>query len=122
AFAVESASWKGKAGTALAVDALRGPFYRQYAAGACAKGTLRINFMRIGDKPVAMQIGVEIGDTSWLLKIGYDAEFARGAPGNLLFREVLRQAALRGLKSVMFLGVMESWKKRWTDMEKHSVI
>ena len=82
AFAVEAAGWKGRAGTALACDPVRQTFFRRYADAACRRGMLRIGFLRIGDIPVAMQLGVEWGGRFWLLKIGYDEAFSRCSPGS----------------------------------------
>src|SRR5262249_42137980 len=47
AFRVEAASWKGRTGTALAADAPARRFFVHYAVDACARGMLRIGFMRI---------------------------------------------------------------------------
>lgn len=121
AFAVEAAGWKGVTGTAMALDPLRGPFYRRYAAAACEKGILRLAFLRIGGQAAAMQLGVEWGGGLWLLKIGYDNQFARCSPGNLLVCETLRYAARRGLKSLHFLGAIEHWTRQWTERENSCV-
>jgi len=117
AFEVEAAGWKGGTGTALALDSLRGPFYNRYAALACERGILRIAFLRINGKPAAMQLGIEVKGGIWLLKIGYDHSFARCSPGNLLLRETLRYAAVHGLNTLHFLGVVEYWTRQWTALE-----
>jgi CelD/BcsL family acetyltransferase involved in cellulose biosynthesis len=122
AFAIEAAGWKGETGTALAKDAFRGAFFRRYAAAACEKGILRLSFLRINGQAVAMQMGVESCGGIWLLKIGYDDRFARCSPGNLLVRETLHYAAMRGLKALHFLGVVEHWTQQWTEDEKACVV
>lgn len=118
AFAVEAKSWKGAEGTALAVDARRGAFFRDYARRACEAGILRLCFLSIADRPVAMQIAVEHGSGFWLLKIGYDEEYARCSPGNLLLAETISYAAAKGLESYEFLGTVESWTRVWTTRER----
>jgi CelD/BcsL family acetyltransferase involved in cellulose biosynthesis len=115
AYAVEKAGWKGAKGTALAVDAARGNFYRRYAAAAGESGILRLCFMRIGRRAVAMQFAVECNNRFWLLKIGYDEEFARCSPGALLMLHTLQYAATRGLASYEFLGLPEPWTRNWTE-------
>ena len=122
ALAVEAAGWKGASGTALAMDRERGEFYRRYADAACQKGILRLGFLRIGGRAAAMQFAVETGGGYWLLKIGYDSEFSRASPGNLLLCESLRQAAGRGVKSFAFLGAVEPWKKQWTQEEEACLV
>jgi CelD/BcsL family acetyltransferase involved in cellulose biosynthesis len=114
AFRVEAAGWKGRQGTALKTDAALGYFFRQYAAAACQKGTLRVCLLRIGERCAAMQIAVESGERFWLLKIGYDEGFARCSPGLLLMLETIRYAARRGLRSYEFLGRTRSWTQVWT--------
>jgi CelD/BcsL family acetyltransferase involved in cellulose biosynthesis len=122
AFAVEAASWKGKSGTALAMDPVRGDFYRRYATAACEQGILRLCFLRIGGRAAAMQLGVETHNRFWLMKIGYDEQFAPASPGNLLVLETVRYTAKRGLKSIAFLGAMEPWKQQWTSEENPCVV
>ena len=114
ALRTEAASWKGVEGSAVINDPMRGPFYRRYAAAARAEGTLRLCFLRIGDRVAAMQLAVECGQRYWLLKIGYDEAFARCSPGLLLILETLRYAAARGLRSYEFLGTPAPWIRMWT--------
>src|SRR5262245_78064 len=114
AYAVESAGWKAVKGAALAVNSALGDFYRRYAVAACEKGILRLFFLRIGGRAVAMQLAVECHDRFWLLKIGYDEQFSRCSPGTLLMLHTLKYAATRGLVSYEFLGLTESWTSAWT--------
>ena len=118
AFRVEAAGWKGREGSALMHDQFRRKFYSQYAAEVCRKGLLRLCFMRIGGRPVAMQFAVESGNRFWLLKIGHDEAFERCSPGMLLILETLRYAATRELSAYEFLGSVESWTEMWTRMER----
>ena len=121
ALEVEAANWKGSEGSAIAYDKLRGQFYRHYAAAACAAGLLRLCFLRIGGKAVAMQFALECAGSFWLLKIGYRDQFARCSPGMLLIAETIRYAASRGLVSYEFLGNAENWTRTWTQDEIQSV-
>ncbi len=113
AFAIEAASWKGADGTAVAQTHWL-PFYTQFATDAAHAGILRVCFMRIDGRGVAMQFAVELNDAFWLLKIGYDSRFDRCSPGSLLMLETLRYAASRGLRSYEFLGTDEPWTNTWT--------
>lgn len=121
ALEVEATSWKGSEGSAIAYDKLRGPFYRHYAAAASAAGILRVCFLRVGSKAVAMQFALECGRGFWLLKIGYREEFARCSPGMLLMAETIRYAASRGLVSYEFLGNADNWTRIWTQDEVQTV-
>ena len=121
ALEVESANWKGRQGTAITIDELRGPFYRRYAAAASRSGCLRLCFLHVGETAVAMQFAIECGGSFWLLEIGYREEFSRCSPGMLLVAETVRYAAARGLGSYEFLGAAESWTRVWTKDERPSV-
>ena len=114
AIRVEAASWKGQVGTALAADPVRAVFYRRYAAAAQREGILRVAFLRIGGRAVAMQLALECAGSFWLLKIGYDQAFARCSPGILLMLETVRYSAQRGLRSYELLGTAERWTQVWT--------
>ncbi|MCH7493972.1 GNAT family N-acetyltransferase, partial [bacterium] len=93
----------GWALTPLAHDPQRAMFYRQYARAACLEGTLRVCFLRIGDRTAAMQLAVEQRGAFWLLRAGYDARFADCSPGLILTRDTIRYAAEAGLTSYEFL-------------------
>jgi CelD/BcsL family acetyltransferase involved in cellulose biosynthesis len=121
AFEVESRSWKSTASTALTRDETRGAFFREYCDYASRRGELRLCFLTIGGRPVACQIAVASGGAFWLLKVGYDQEFSRCSPGNLLVSETIRYAADQGLRSYEFLGTAEPWTKVWSSHERDFV-
>ncbi|MGB2621958.1 MAG: GNAT family N-acetyltransferase [Candidatus Acidiferrum sp.] len=118
---IEAANWKGREGSAISCDKVRGQFYRHYTAVASAAGILRICFLRVGGEAVAMQLALESAGGFWLLKIGYREEFARCSPGMLLIAETIRYAALKGLASYEFLGNAEYWTRIWTSDEIQTV-
>jgi len=114
AYDTELHSWKGRRGSALAIDPLRSGFYRRYFHECMKQGILRLAFMRLDGQAIAMQIGVHTNNRLWLLKIGYKEAYARLSPGSLLMLEVVRDAAQRGLHSIEFLGAVEPWTELWT--------
>jgi CelD/BcsL family acetyltransferase involved in cellulose biosynthesis len=121
ALEVEAASWKGSEGSDITHDKLRGQFYRHYAAAASAAGILRLCFLRVGGKAVAMQLALECARGFWLLKIGYCDEFARCSPGMMLIAETIRYATSKGLGSYEFLGNADNWTRMWTHDEIQTV-
>jgi CelD/BcsL family acetyltransferase involved in cellulose biosynthesis len=121
AFAIEARSWKGVTGTALAHDRPRARFVRRYAEETAKRGTLRLQFLRIGGEAVAMQIAVEWNDQIWLLKIGYDDAHAAASPGQLLLAESIADAARRDLDSYQLLGEAADWTRVWTSEEQACV-
>jgi CelD/BcsL family acetyltransferase involved in cellulose biosynthesis len=121
AFRIERASWKGRNSSSLSDDAGRAKFYRKFAEDACARGVLRVCFLRIDRRAVAMQVAIESAERFWLLKIGYDEEFKRCSPGTLLTHETIRYAASRGLSGYEFLGVVEPWTAVWKSASRSCV-
>ncbi len=121
ALSVEAHGWKGRTGTALAQDPARLPFFVRYAAEQAQSGALRIAFLRIDGRPVAMQVAVERANRLWLLKIGYHESWAHCSPGRLLMAEVVRKATQQGLSSIEFLGSEAPWTREWTRDERPCV-
>lgn len=115
AIAIEQSGWKGDAGTALGSDAAKAAFFRMFLKAASRDGRCRIAFMRIAGQAVAMQLAVEFQQRYWLFKIGFDQQFSRCSPGNLLLLHAMSDAAARGLKGVELLGEVEPWiVEAWT--------
>jgi CelD/BcsL family acetyltransferase involved in cellulose biosynthesis len=118
ALEVEAAGWKGRGGSALARNARQRGFFRRYGVLASEAGILRLAFMRINGTLAAMQYAVQWNGAFWLLKIGYDEDYARLSPGMLLIQHTLQYACREGLRSYEFLGSAETWTQRWTTAER----
>jgi CelD/BcsL family acetyltransferase involved in cellulose biosynthesis len=102
----------------LTDNAKQRDFFSSYGARAAARGTFRVNIMRIGGQPVAMQIASQSDGGYWLFKIGYDEAYARCSPGMLMLLESIRRAAQGGLESYEFLGKSAEWTAFWTETER----
>ncbi|MBN9143403.1 MULTISPECIES: GNAT family N-acetyltransferase [unclassified Novosphingobium] len=122
ALAVELASWKRAAGTAMAMDAGKESFFRAYFRHAAQEGTLRIAFMRIDNRPAAMQLALESDGRFWLFKIGFDEAYARCSPGALLMLHTLAYAARRGLAAYELLGGVEPWIAQLWTQDAHPMV
>ena len=114
AWAVEASGWKGERGSSLTQDTHRGQFFRRFAFAAARTGILRMGFMRVDGKAIAMQLATEADNRLWLSKIGYDEAFAKCSPGQQLMFELVRWGAARGVRSIEFLGQREPWTDMWT--------
>jgi len=115
AIAVEVASWKREAGTAIASDPAKEAFFRSYFRQAAGRGTLRLAFLRIDGRAAAMQIAIESAGRYWLFKIGYDEAFGKCSPGTLLMLHTIGYAARSGLTAFELLGGVEPWiAELWT--------
>ncbi|HET6448290.1 MAG TPA: GNAT family N-acetyltransferase, partial [Conexibacter sp.] len=113
AFAVEARSWKGHAGTAVALNPQLDRFYRHYAHALAERAALRVELLRIDGTAVAMQIAVEWQARIWLLKIGFDEAHAGASPGQLLLGESVADAAQRELDGYELLGTPAGWTEPW---------
>ena len=111
---IEPSEWKAARGTAIDSRPDTLSFYRDIAAWAAERGMLRLAFLRLDGLPIAFQLGLEDRGTYYFLKGGYDVAFRRFAPGKLLVREMLADAAKCGLARFEFLGEQEPWKEEWT--------
>ncbi|MEZ5550301.1 MAG: GNAT family N-acetyltransferase [Pseudomonadales bacterium] len=124
AFSVESRSWKSTSGTAILQSESMQRFLELIACRYALNNELVLGFLRVSGYPVAMQIGVLNRNRYWILKIGYDSEWARASPGNYLMTEAIRFAFDQGLDGVEFLGSSEPWLRAWTTdaHEFHNVL
>lgn len=114
ALLIESRSWKGEEGTAIAFVAPIANFTHRYAEELAARGSLRVDFLRVGERRVAMQIGLVWRNRHWLFKIGYDAAYAAGSPGQVLLGEGVAAAAREGLETYELMGSRADWTDAWT--------
>ena len=122
AVAVELRSWKREAGTAIAVDAAKERFFRAFFRAASEAGSLRIAFLRIGGRVVAMQMALESRGRYWLFKIGFDEDYSRCSPGTLLMLHMIGWAARRGLAAFELLGDVEPWIAQFWTREQHDCV
>lgn len=112
-FRVEGAGWKGRSGTALLSSERVRRFITRYSERACDRGALRVCFLEVKGIPIATILGVEEGQRFWVLKIGYDEQWARCSPGIQLTMETIKYAFDRGLDGYEFLGSEEPWQAMW---------
>lgn len=117
-FATEASGWKGRNGSAILKKRYLKDFFSAYLERACREGILRLCLLEIGGKTAAAQIALEYEKRFWVLKIGYDEQFARCSPGILLTMETLRYAFGNGLESYEFLGSAEPWIDAWTTEQR----
>jgi len=122
AIAVEASGWKRECGSAMARDPAKEAFFRDWLGQCCARGTLRIAFLRIGTRAVAMQMAVVQAGRFWLLKIGYDEAYGSCSPGSLLMLHTLGHAAREGLAAYELLGGMEPWIAQMWTQEHHACL
>jgi CelD/BcsL family acetyltransferase involved in cellulose biosynthesis len=112
---LEAAAWKGAAGTAITCDERLVRFYAALSRVFARRQRLTLAFLRAQGKRIAAQLSLEDATTFYLLKTGYDPEYAHFGPGQLLVRETALDAGRRGLARYDLLGRATAWKMKWTD-------
>jgi CelD/BcsL family acetyltransferase involved in cellulose biosynthesis len=118
---LEAAAWKGAAGTAIVCDDRFARFYAALARVFARRQRLTLAFLRADGKRIAAQLSLEDATTFYLLKTGYDPEYAHFGPGQLLVRETALDAGRRGLGRYDLLGKATAWKMKWTDQTRPHV-
>ena len=111
---LERSGWKHESGTAITSDPAVHAFYHSLIERGNAAGWLRILFLRIAGRRMATAYSACSGQRLFLIKTGYDPEYATCAPFKLLTNEAIRHAYAEGLSEVDFLGDNEPWKLEWT--------
>ena len=114
AWRLEASGWKESAGTAITCDPAVQSFYSTLIERGTRAGWLRLLFLKLGDRRVAMSYGACFERRLFLFKTGYDPEYSACAPFKLLTYLAIRDACERGLCEVDFLGDSEPWKLEWT--------
>lgn len=110
---IEAAGWKGEEGSAIRCEDDVHAFYRRYAAAAAEHGRLYLQFLAVDGTRIAFAYSVRHANRLFLLKTGYDPEYSKYSPFNVLLREMLHHCWVHGLEEFDFLGVFDSWKERW---------
>jgi CelD/BcsL family acetyltransferase involved in cellulose biosynthesis len=113
-FRIEAAAWKGEAGTAIDARPDLRRFYTRLAERMAHRGALRFHFLTLDRRRIAFGYSLCHKNRMYLLKPGYDPEYAALSPSSLLWQMVLRRAFDQGLAEHDFLGVDEPWKLEWT--------
>jgi CelD/BcsL family acetyltransferase involved in cellulose biosynthesis len=113
AYTVENSGWKGKSGSSMSSKQVLGRFFEVYSALACRENILRICFLLLEDRPVAMLIGLEYAKRFWVLKIGYDEAYAEYSPGIQVVDETIKYSFDNQLESYEFLGSDDPWIHMW---------
>jgi CelD/BcsL family acetyltransferase involved in cellulose biosynthesis len=82
--ALEAASWKGRAGTAIVCDPVDAGYIRKGVAGLAADGNADIVALRVDGRAVAMGLVLRSGGAAWFHKVAYAEDVAKVSPGGHL--------------------------------------
>ena len=112
---IEASGWKGANGaqSAIKLHAPLSAFYGQLAERFGEKEHCEINLLKVDDRVIAGQFALIVGDTTYLLKIGYDEEYAELAPGNLLLARTLDRLSTEESIRHVSLVTDAAWHRSW---------
>jgi CelD/BcsL family acetyltransferase involved in cellulose biosynthesis len=115
---IEAAVWKARNGTSIGSAPDVELFYRIFADRAAATGMLRLLFLTVGGVRIAFAYGLFYQNKLYVLKTGYDPEYAAYSPYHVLCHLVFQEGFAHGLAEYEFLGNNESWKLTWTSLTR----
>lgn len=116
--AIEAAAWKARAGTAILCRPEVADFYRRIAEETARLGTLRLVFLNVAGKRIAFAFALCYKQTLFVLKAGYEPDYAPYSPYQALCFLLFEDACNRGLTGYEFLGASDAWKLHWTKIVK----
>ena len=89
---VDAAGWKGRAGTSILSSPSLRAFYTALTYRLSKLGWLEWHVLYTDDRPIAIHLAIKMGRILVINKIGFDEEFARCSPGNILFERAVQRA------------------------------
>ena len=85
-------------------------FFERVARAFMPLGWLRLDFLEIGDRPVASTFSFELNGTFYLYNSAYEPDVKRLSPGVALVARLIEEAIERGLETFDFLRGQERYK------------
>lgn len=114
AFAIENLSWKGKEGTSILQTLGMFEFFVRQATRLMANGEMRLALLRYNGRILAFIYGFAAKGVFFGHKIGYDPQFYKHSPGQVLFFWLIEQFYAKGdVQYLDFVGPMTEWLSRW---------
>jgi hypothetical protein len=112
---VEASGWKGAlgSGTAIKLHPNLQCFYRMLARELSGSGRVSINTLTADGKCIASQFCLLLDDTAYILKIGYNEDYKRYAPGNLLVDLFVKRGIEEGIIKNINLITDAEWHVDW---------
>jgi CelD/BcsL family acetyltransferase involved in cellulose biosynthesis len=112
---VEASGWKGMEGErgAIKLDPGLRNFYRSLCNSFSQSEACEINLLKAEGRCIAGQFCLVLGDTSYILKIGYDEAYFHVAPGNMLLEQSLQRYLREGVVKYVNLVTDTPWHASW---------
>ncbi|MBL8393635.1 MAG: GNAT family N-acetyltransferase [Candidatus Accumulibacter sp.] len=113
--ALETAGWKGQAGTAVSGDNQQGAFYREVLRRFAANRQAAIYDLYLGEQLASSRLVIVNDHMLVCLKTAYDESLARFAPGRLLLYRLIEDEFARPLReTIEFYTNATNDQKEWS--------
>lgn len=114
AWRLEASGWKDQEGTSILSDPAVQKFYTLLAERGTEAGWMRLLFLTVAGKRIAVSYSALYEGRLFLIKTGHDRDFHTCSPFKLLTYLAAQEGFARGLREIDFLGDSEPWKQEWT--------
>ena len=112
--ALESAGWKGSAGTAISMGNVQGAFYIDVLQRFTDTGQAAIYQLEVAEQLAASLLVIDCRVMSVLLKTTYDESFAQISPGRIqLYKIIDDQLTARPQQTIEFYTNATLYQKEW---------
>jgi CelD/BcsL family acetyltransferase involved in cellulose biosynthesis len=119
-FKVAEKAWAYKQGSAICSTPQLKGFYADLVRLANRQRWLNCHMLRLDGKPIAFELSLNYGNTTYILKLGFDEGLSTFAPGRVLWYLALQKDFSSGTAEFDFLGNNEQYKLRWaTGIREH---
>jgi CelD/BcsL family acetyltransferase involved in cellulose biosynthesis len=113
--AVDRASWKHTAGSAITSEPRQVGFYRELFAPGLREGLLYGQVLYLGEQPLAYNFGLLSSGVYSCLKISQTAQHEALSPAHVLNLQMINVLRKRGVVMYDYMGKVEPHKLRWSD-------
>ncbi len=119
---LESAGWKGRAGSAIACDPRTRQFYDEISKSAERFGYLCMYTLELNGELLAAHLGLSHRGRYFSPKVAYNEKLPQYAGGHLIVSEILKDCSARGVAEYDITGVNDDWKMKWTSATRPKFI
>lgn len=104
---------EGEAGSAIASSPRLTAFYSSLVRRLRGCQWLEWQFMHGDGRVLAGNLAIRMPHSVILWKLGYNDDYSRCAPGNMLMEQVLKRAAEQGSPAIIDLTTDQPWYDNW---------
>ncbi|MDG2013480.1 MAG: GNAT family N-acetyltransferase [Pirellulaceae bacterium] len=116
ALQLEHMGWKGEQQTSLNSNPCIRDFFTRSLKDLAAQGMLEIQFLKLDDRAIAFEIGFRSHGTYYSYKIGFDPEFSKFSPGQIItYFQLQHWFSSDEIQRVDTVGELSQATSKWCD-------